>query len=73
MKLYELGIIILIGGLVALATVGYLSQKWLGADNELEEHVEEVILDHTGLEMDLSPCSPEDPKKEPNKVEILKF
>lgn len=73
MKLYELGIIILIGGLVALATVGYLSQKWLGADNEIEEHVEEVILDHTGLKIDLSPCTPEDPKKETSKVEILKF
>lgn len=73
MKLYEMGLVILISSLIALAGIGYLSQKWLGHDNEIEEHVEEVIEDITGVEIDLSPNSPEEPKKEPNKVEILKF
>lgn len=71
MKLYEMGLVILISSLIALAGIGYLSQKWLGDDNIIEEHVEEVIQDITGLDIDLSPNSPEEPKEK--KLEILKF
>lgn len=59
MKLYELGTIALLIGLAALAVVGYVSHRFLGHDNEIEEKIEEVIKEKTGLDVDLSPSSAE--------------
>ena len=59
MKLYDLGTIALLIGLAALATVGYFSHKYLGHDNAVEEKIEEVVKEKTGLNVDLTPDTKE--------------
>ena len=61
MKLYDCSILILFGVLaaLALATVAVNQKFDLEDDNEFEELVEEIIADTVGLEIDLSPSSPE--------------
>lgn len=58
MKLYDLTIpiICLLGFTVV---IGIAAQHWLGDDNEVEEIAEFVIEKETGLNIDLSPNSPE--------------
>lgn len=58
MKLHDGGTTILII-LGVLGVVGFLSSRWLGDDNPVEETAEEVIEMHTGVSVDLSPDSPE--------------
>lgn len=58
MKLYSMGeTILLIVGMAAL--VGFLSSKFLGDDNLVEETAENVIEQHTGIDLDLTPESEE--------------
>lgn len=42
-----------------ITACGLLSTKFLGDDNPVEEASEEIIEDITGVEIDLSPESPE--------------
>lgn len=58
MKLYDGGVLV-VGILVVALGVGYLSSRWLGEDNPIEEAAEEVIESQTGMEIDLSPESKE--------------
>ena len=62
MKLYEPFSLILIGVLfcVAIAGVATYTLGGLDEDNFIEELAEDVIKAATGLEIDLSPFSPED-------------
>ena len=53
-------IIIILG---MLAIVGYISSRWLGDDNEIEEFAESAIEMQTGANIDLTPGSPERSKK----------
>jgi hypothetical protein len=48
--------VILVG---AAAAIGLASYYFLGADNAIEEEAEKIIKDETGLNIDLSPGSPE--------------
>ena len=48
-------LIMLIVTLVAAAAAGWISHKFLGNDNALEESLENYIHDETGLNLDLSP------------------
>lgn len=58
MKLYDLGVtVFVIIGLAIAAAV--ISQKYLGDDNVIEESSEEIIKYQTGIDIDLSPNSPE--------------
>ena len=59
MKLYDLSVIAALIGLAALATVGYFSHKFLGHDNHVEEKIEEVVKEKTGLDVDLTPDTKE--------------
>ena len=61
MKLYYASII-LIGVLIVALSVGYLSSRWLGDDNEIEELAEDIIKMKTGMDIDITPNSPE-PRK----------
>ena len=40
---------------IIAATIGFFSIKYLGRDNPVEQQMEKVIKDQTGLELDLSP------------------
>ncbi len=58
MKLYDGGIIVISIIVVALAA-SYLSSRWLGDDNPVEESAESVIKEQAGLDIDLTPSSME--------------
>lgn len=51
-----------LAALAALAAVGIVSSKYLGDDNVVEEMIEQVIKEKTGLEIDLSPKTIEEEK-----------
>lgn len=52
--------IIFIGSIVGVCVlVGIVSQCFLKPDNPIEEAAEEVIKAETGLDIDLSPSTPE--------------
>jgi len=52
--------VLIVSILVALATViGFSSQYFAGPDNQVEEACEAVIKSQTGIDIDLSPDSPE--------------
>ncbi len=59
MKLRDGGLII-IGIIIAAAAVGYMSSKWLGDDNKIEENCERIIYTNTGVNIDLSPTEGEE-------------
>lgn len=61
MKLYDGGMLIILGVLAALALASVAATKVLKLedDNVAEEFVEEIIQGQTGLDLDLSPSSPE--------------
>lgn len=48
-----------IGTLIALVVLGGLSTKFFKDDNPIEEACEEIIKEVTGVEIDLTPESPE--------------
>lgn len=59
-KLYELGSLIIISIVVGICLVGGLASTYfLGDDNPVEEVAEEVIKKETGMDVDLSPATPE--------------
>lgn len=62
MKIFELGTLVIIIALAALAAIGIVSQKFLGEDNVVEEAVEAIIKEKTGLDIDLSPKTIEEKK-----------
>jgi hypothetical protein len=51
--------LIMVAATVAAVLIGVLSIHWMGSDNAVEEAAEQVILDQTGMAIDLSPGSPE--------------
>lgn len=55
----DVGSAVTIGILVVALGVGYLSTRWLGEDNPIEEVAEEVIEAQTGADIDLTPDSEE--------------
>jgi hypothetical protein len=59
MKLYEPATIIIISVVVVLGVVGYMSSRYLGNDNAIEEGAEDAIEAITGVDIDLTPYSPE--------------
>jgi hypothetical protein len=61
MKLYDGGMLMILAVLAGLAVVSVAANKVfdLKDDNEIEEFVEEIIEGKTGLDLDLSPSSPE--------------
>ena len=58
MKLYSGAEIILVI-IATAALIGYFSSRFLGDDNAVEETAEMIIEKHTGIDLDLSPDSPE--------------
>ena len=58
MRLYDGGstVLIVLGCIVVL---GFVSQRFLGHDNLVEESAEYAIEAHTGVNIDLSPDSPD--------------
>jgi len=59
MKLHDCGIIILATIFVACVIGAGVSYYFLGADNPVEEIAEEVLKKETGIDVDLTPHSPE--------------
>jgi len=59
MKLYDLSVVIIIVIVAAVAIGGAISSKYLGDDNMVEEISEEIVETQTGIEVDLSPKTPE--------------
>jgi hypothetical protein len=61
MKLYDGGMLVILGVLAALAIASVAATKAfdLEEDGVAEEFVEEIIEGQTGLSLDLSPSSPE--------------
>ena len=52
--------VIIVSVIVAIAaTIGCLSYYISGPDNKVEEACEEIIKHHTGVDVDLSPSTPE--------------
>jgi len=58
MKLHDGGMTVFVI-VVIVALGGYLSKKWLGHDNPIEETAEVIIEQHTGVDVDLTPSSKE--------------
>jgi len=70
-KLYDASLpVLFIIGLLALG-IGFVSSRWLGADNVAEEVCEVVIEEVCGLDIDLTPLSPELPKEGKDLLELL--
>lgn len=59
MKLYDGGVIIILIFIAIVAAVGGSSYYWLGPDNPVEEVAEKIIQEETGINLDLTPTSPE--------------
>lgn len=57
--LREVGSLVVFGLVAVLAIVGFASGYWLGHDNAIEEIAEDVIEKQIGVDVDLSPGSPE--------------
>ena len=58
-RLNDVGIIIL-GVIISLCALGgIISSLYLGDDNPIEELLEKVIEEETGVDVDLTPSSPE--------------
>ena len=55
MKFREVGALIIVIIVVASAAIGYISSKWLGDDNPIEEFCQDIIEDQTGFEIDITP------------------
>ena len=53
-KLMEAAIV-----LIFIVIVGAAAQIFLGADNVIEESAEQIIENRTGMDIDLSPSTPE--------------
>lgn len=65
--------IIIISILGIVAAIGYASSYFLGDDNKVEEACEKVIVMQTGINIDITPNSPEQPTAEDiAEDEILK-
>lgn len=59
MKLYEGGLLVLIV-IVSLCVVGGIASTFfLGHDNPVEETAEDIIKEKTGVDVDLTPSTPE--------------
>ena len=48
-------IAVILGITVICITVGLISDKFLGPDNAVEQEMEEIIKDESGVSIDLSP------------------
>lgn len=59
---YDAGIGILIGLIIVCLIATAVSQKYLGDDNAVEEFAEEIIESKIGVDIDLSPSTPEGKK-----------
>lgn len=62
MKLYDGGLIVLIV-IVSICVVGGVASTFFwGNDNPIEETAEEIIKEKTGMDVDLTPSTPETKK-----------
>lgn len=59
MKYFTVGEIIIGLTFFSMIVVGFISHKFLGDDNIIEEIVEAIIKKKTGLDIDLTPRSKE--------------
>ena len=59
MKFRECGLLILISILIVVGVGGFVSAKYLGEDNPVEEIAEDIIQKETGAKIDLTPATPE--------------
>lgn len=60
MKLREASLIIIFS-IVAICVVGGITSRYFfGNDNAIEEEAEEIIKEKTGVDIDLSPSTPEE-------------
>ncbi len=57
--LYDAGFVIFIIIVVVCAIGGIISDRYLGDDNQIEEAAEAIIKEETGVNIDLSPSTPE--------------
>lgn len=49
-----------IGGVIVIASIiGAASTLWLGSDNSVEEGMEAIVKNETGLDVDFTPSSQE--------------
>lgn len=55
----DAGLIVLIVVISLCVIGGVASKHFLGPDNPVEETAEDIIRDQTGLDIDLSPSTPE--------------
>lgn len=62
MKMFDAGLTIFISILLICFIAGAGSIYFLGPDNAVEETAEEVIKKQTGVDVDLSPSTPEKKK-----------
>lgn len=53
--------------IIIVILLALLSQKYFGDDNFVEETAEVMIEEETGVDVDLSPNSPEETKEKDNK------
>lgn len=60
MKLYECSSIVVIIIVATAVTIGWASGQWSQEeDGPVEEAMEKIIENQIGLDVDLTPCSPE--------------
>lgn len=62
----DIGLLIKAAIIAGSLIVGVVTSRFFGNDNAIEESAEVIIKENTGVDIDLSPGSPE--KKEDSKV-----
>lgn len=60
MKLSDMGLLILLGAIIVGVGIAFVTKK---DDTQLEEAAEMIIYQQTGVDVDLTPGSPEDASK----------
>lgn len=66
MKFSDLSLIILISIITISIIGGYVSVKYLGPDNPIEETAEKIIESETGADINFSPNDSKDSKENKN-------
>ena len=70
MRFFELGAISILVILAVVSSIGFFSHLYLGHDNSVEEEIEKLIEERTGLDVDLTPSTKESP---PQCVKVAEF
>lgn len=56
----EMRLVVIVLAVCLLLIVGIASSRWFGDDNPIEQQIEHILEEETGIEIDLSPEDKDD-------------